>query len=902
MTPDLARAVFDELLPGWRDAKRVGHNRELRAPYRKDNHPSLHVHEDDGVWIDRATGEGGGALDFARKMLGEDGARDLLARLQANGKERPQAEHTRHNGSRVACHELEVISEPSSPQIAALKRSRRLKDAETLHRIGAKLVRARFRKDEASSWGPWDEWLGFPALSDSWKLWALNRNGVPRLNAKGKLIRCNAGPVSLILSPLLRDASPGSVSLLLDVEGESDFLAALEAGLSYVLTSTGGAGSLGAYVANAAWLRALHISEVIVLGDRDEAGQRGAEKRAEWWLRLGVSVRVPALPEALGDGGDLRDYLCGRPARNGNHSTDPLGNAAALSTLANAAPLQEPRRALEVDEGDEDQEGDELDSAEDAERGVLDLPSIALRGSFRAFIDYLRSMTGASPAHGFASLWTVLGASIGPARWGTWSGRVVPIVYALTCGPTGDHKTTAMDAAAELLPEGIGHVSGSTSDAGLFDALEASEGRPVLLHFDELGFLLKMAALSGSTLDGMLNRLWGSPAYLDRNLSKRNKDGGARRLERPFVCLLGGTHPETFWLTLGDDRLAIAGGFVNRLAVFAAETGRSLPRTAAPDETAARALRAHLAKLSRLEPALVELAPNAEPLWDEFAQDHDARIQGLSVVLASVTKRVRDHVARLALIYATDAGRTQVSAADLAAAIEVGAYLEQSYRGLLAGRQADRGPARASDLEAIARRLLTKHPGVWQTARSILRTWPNARRPSSDELRRILRAVDGVEVDRARRHERYRLATRQGGPTRHTTLNPAESKAVGAVCRVGGSPVPSEAFLRRMRERYSTELADPEPSLSVLGDPEEVLEARQQIGAVLIRSPRFGEVWVALEPSMLAELVAVEEAGRADPRPVLLAEDVARLRDKSDEAIRSTLAVLATFPGARLVQ
>lgn len=85
-----------------------------------------------------------------------------------------------------------------------------------------------------------------------------------------------------------------------------------------------------------------------------------------------------------------------------------------------------------------------------------------------------------------------------------------------------------------------------------------------------------------------------------------------------------------------------------------------------------------------------------------------------------------------------------------------------------------------------------------------------------------------------------------------------------------------------------------------MGDPE-VIETREQVGAVLIRSPRFGEVWVALEPGMAPELVA-EEAARAEPRPVLLAEDVAKLRGKSEEMIRATLAVLGTFPGARLIQ
>jgi hypothetical protein len=80
-----------------------------------------------------------------------------------------------------------------------------------------------------------------------------------------------------------------------------------------------------------------------------------------------------------------------------------------------------------------------------------------------------------------------------------------------------------------------------------------------------------------------------------------------------------------------------------------------------------------------------------------------------------------------------------------------------------------------------------------------------------------------------------------------------------------------------------------------------IVETREQIGAVLIRSPRFGEVWMVLEPSIAPEIVA-EESGRAEPRPVLLAKDVARLRGKSDEMIRATLAVLATFPDARLIQ
>jgi hypothetical protein len=102
-----------------------------------------------------------------------------------------------------------------------------------------------------------------------------------------------------------------------------------------------------------------------------------------------------------------------------------------------------------------------------------------------------------------------------------------------------------------------------------------------------------------------------------------------------------------------------------------------------------------------------------------------------------------------------------------------------------------------------------------------------------------------------------------------------------------------------MRERYPAEPEDPEP-LAVLSESE-ALEVREQIGGVLLRSPRFGEVWVALEPTMAPQLAA-EEAGRGEPRPVLLAEDLVKLRGKSDETIRAALATIAVFPSARLVQ
>ena len=85
-----------------------------------------------------------------------------------------------------------------------------------------------------------------------------------------------------------------------------------------------------------------------------------------------------------------------------------------------------------------------------------------------------------------------------------------------------------------------------------------------------------------------------------------------------------------------------------------------------------------------------------------------------------------------------------------------------------------------------------------------------------------------------------------------------------------------------------------------------VIATRERLGAVLSRSPRFGAVWLALESSMVAELVAEEadwvKLGDPAQFPVLSTEDVARLRGKSEQMIRATLAILATFPAARVMQ
>jgi hypothetical protein len=83
-------------------------------------------------------------------------------------------------------------------------------------------------------------------------------------------------------------------------------------------------------------------------------------------------------------------------------------------------------------------------------------------------------------------------------------------------------------------------------------------------------------------------------------------------------------------------------------------------------------------------------------------------------------------------------------------------------------------------------------------------------------------------------------------------------------------------------------------------DEEEPPLKAAQIGAVRIRTKKFGSIWLALDETTADELRA-EEQQREHPRPVLMEEDVAHLENKSEEAIRAALEVIRAFPGARIL-
>ncbi len=210
--------------------------------------------------------------------------------------------------------EVKVIGKWSSAQRQALREMEICQLTPTMRQVGAKRVR---------SMGA--EWLGIPAVGeDCWTLLAIAFDGSTRMGENGKLTRRTIGRASLHIP---EDTERGTC--LVDVEGITDLLSALDKEFDQVITTNVGASGRAAYQNCREQLIALEPKEILIVRDLDEAGRRGRDVAQQFWHSLGVPVRQVNLPESLGPKGDLRDFL--------NTYEDP-----SWDLLVESSPLREP--------------------------------------------------------------------------------------------------------------------------------------------------------------------------------------------------------------------------------------------------------------------------------------------------------------------------------------------------------------------------------------------------------------------------------------------------------------------------------------------------------------------------------------------------------------------------------
>lgn len=292
-----------------------GKHSEFTVPWRRDDHPSLHVYHDDGGWHDRGRGDKGDVFDLVARIRGLDVRTDFPAVLDAAA---------RAIGVRLPDPEPAATAKPAA-------RPDTTPDALAA-RYG--LTWADFERHGCTV-GPWRFMTGKPAV-------AVEAPAVlyPVATTKGGT-GCKAKSVERLerrpdgSTKRLAAHAKGSAGFfpaagltgngpLVLAGGEEKALAAATAGYRAVCATTG-EGKLSA--ALAAYLVEAGNREFIVAMDADNAGVAGAQGTASRLMEAGAtSVRVVAWPSDARPGRDLNDVLVD-------------GGPAAVAALLTAAQL-----------------------------------------------------------------------------------------------------------------------------------------------------------------------------------------------------------------------------------------------------------------------------------------------------------------------------------------------------------------------------------------------------------------------------------------------------------------------------------------------------------------------------------------------------------------------------------
>ncbi len=257
----------------------------------------------------------------------------------------------------------------------------------------------------------------------------------------------------------------------------------------------------------------------------------------------------------------------------------------------------------------------------------------------------------------------------------TWSPLYFVNVGKSACGK--EHARTVIERV--LIAAELAHLigpSGYTSDGAIFSALLHQPTH--LAVIDEFGDLLASAKSEGNHYKRqaitLLMEAWGrvggtqrAQGYSSMTLSAEQAKALAdRKIERPALCVLGMTTPDSFYASL--DESSIRGGFLNRLLIVETHIGRQVfgnfvdaepPRDAIAWCKAARGQ--GMGNLSHLELGAdlvpqanrVPIDPKAYRAWSAYAADCNRAMDKLdSVGLAELHGRSAEKAMRLGLILA----------------------------------------------------------------------------------------------------------------------------------------------------------------------------------------------------------------------------------------------------------
>ncbi len=326
------------------------------------------------------------------------------------------------------------------------------------------------------------------------------------------------------------------------------------------------------------------------------------------------------------------------------------------------------------------------------------LPGDVFIGWFEKFRNWVEPSTDAALEGIFAAGSVALAQCVGREVAVHYGRPLHSNLYISLIGPTGvPRKSTVLSRGQTVIEKAFTNdfvrvVKSIGSGEGLLEAfcnevqdpvtkkmvLKPIPNQRVLLDEPEFCALLKKAKRVGSNISEVLLSL-----YDGEDLSPRTRTRSIR-VERPFFNIVTATTPESLESNLADTD--IESGLIPRFANFYCSPREPMAYPPPPDNTVLDELTrdlqdiaAHARDLGKQNP-IIELTPQAKNEWAVSFGDIYQTMGDEQPMVAAIMARVPTMIIKWSLLYALQAGNSEITHGNLARATLVGTYLMETAR------------------------------------------------------------------------------------------------------------------------------------------------------------------------------------------------------------------------------
>lgn len=327
----------------------------------------------------------------------------------------------------------------------------------------------------------------------------------------------------------------------------------------------------------------------------------------------------------------------------------------------------------------------------------LRLPDDCFVDWLSRYIDWVTPTTEGAYEGMFAVGSVVLSAAIGRNVYTYYGYETYPNLFVLLIGKSGvTRKSTLMRRGRDLqaLTPGLKNVRVARSigsGEGLLQrfcepkttgngrntllTFEAIPGQRVILDETEFTNILKKARRSGTAnIPEILQVLWDLESW-----SPTTRQGSIEVVD-PFFCMVSATTPSSL-STIFEEK-DVETGLMPRIACFFCHPREPIAKPPPPDPVVLNELAQGLEDIHQwclqFINKAIEFSPAASRSWNAAYKDFKRHNDHASDILSTLMNRVHTYAVKWAILYAMQAGHTQIEDEDIQRGILVGQYLEKA--------------------------------------------------------------------------------------------------------------------------------------------------------------------------------------------------------------------------------